>query len=129
MGLSKTFSLNNTSTQVMAKQLVPRKGERKRFVGEATVRPLADSVPLPVSVLDMGDCGLSVFATRSLPKGTLVEVSFPVQGPALQAGLDKREGRIVRGAANADGSVMGIALSRPWEEHELKSLLTHWVRN
>ena len=110
------------------KKLIPRKFERKRFVGEAAVRPLLGGAPLSAQVLDLAQSGLAMFACQGLPTGQLVELTFRVAEPAARAGLDKRAGRVVRSRAHPDGNVMGIAFAQPLEEDELKLLEANWVR-
>ena len=56
------------------KRLVPRDYERKRFIGEAVVRPLVQGQPLSARVLNLGQSGLALFTERGLTKGQLVEL-------------------------------------------------------
>jgi hypothetical protein len=111
------------------KQLIPRKFERKRCVGEARVRQLPDGPSLAAQVLDLGQSGLALFVDQSLAKGQLVEVMFRVGQPAAKRGLDKRVGRVVRSRANSDGNVAGIAFSEPLDEDEFRLLEKNWIRS
>ena len=111
------------------KQLIPRKFERKRCVGEARVRQLPGGPAQGAQVLDLGQSGLSMFVDQSLAKGQLVEIQFRVAPPAAGRGLDKRAGRVVRSRANSEGNVAGIAFCEPLEEDELRLLEQHWIRS
>jgi hypothetical protein len=110
------------------KTLIPRQFERKRFVGEITLRALPAGAPLGALAFDLGQSGLALFTNQSLAKGQLVEVTFPTAKPAIQAGLDKRAGRVVRSRANTDGNIVGVAFAEPFTADELRLLETHWVR-
>ena len=111
------------------KQLIPRKFERKRLVGDALVRPLPGGVPRPAQIFDLGQSGLALFLGQSLATGQLVEVTFRVGQPAVQAGLEKRVGNVVRSHANTEGNVVGIAFEQPLESGEMKVLEDNWVRS
>jgi hypothetical protein len=110
-------------------KLTPRKFERKRFVGEVVVRPLLHDTPQPAHVFDLAQSGLAVFVGQSLVAGQSIEVTFPVGQPAVQAGLEKRVGRVVRSRTHPDGNVAGIAFNEPLESGELKVLEANWVRS
>ncbi len=111
------------------KQLIPRKFERKRILGEAVLRPLPNGAPLPAQVLDLAQSGLAIFTGRSLAQGELVEVKFQVRPAAGGGGLDKRDGRVVRSRSLADGNVLGIEFTQPLNADELYQLESHWVRS
>jgi hypothetical protein len=111
------------------RRLVPRKFERKQFIGEATVRPLSEGAPLGARVLNLGQSGVALFTRRSLPTGQLVEVTFRVGRTAIQVGIDKRDGRVIRGLSLADGNILGIAFARPLKADELAILEANWVRS
>jgi hypothetical protein len=111
------------------KQLIPRKFERKRFVGDAVLRPLAHGAPMAAQVFDLAQSGLAAFVGQSLPVGQLVEVTFRVGQPAVQVGLEKRAGRVVRNRAHPDGNVVGIAFAEPLQPGELQILESNWVRS
>ncbi len=111
------------------KRLVPRKYERKRFLGEAVVRPLIEGSPLRTRVINLAQSGLALFANRSLETGQLVEITFRVGRPALRLGLNKRDGRVVRSRALPEGNILGIAFGRPLKVDELKILEANWVRS
>ena len=110
------------------KKLIPRKFERKRFVGEAAVRPLTGGVSMSAQVLNLAQSGLAMFVSHGLPTGQLVELTFRVTEPATRAGLDKREGRVVRSQANPDGNVIGIVFTQRLETNEMQLLEENWVR-
>jgi hypothetical protein len=113
----------------MVKRLIPRKFERTRFVGEAVVRPLLDGAPISVHVLDLGQSGLAMYASQALAMGQSVEITFPVTQSAVQMGLDKRVGRVVRSRAHPDGNVVGVYFAQPLRADEMKVLETSWVRS
>jgi hypothetical protein len=111
------------------KRLISRKFERKRFVRQATVRPLQEGTPFSAQVLDFGQSGLAMFAIQCLPTGQLVEIMFCVTQPEGHVGLDKRVGRVVRSRAHPDGNVMGIAFAQPLGADEMKFIEANWVRS
>jgi hypothetical protein len=111
------------------KRLIPRKFERKRLVGQASLRTVPEGRPVRVEVLDLGQSGLALFASHCLPNEQLVEIQFPLVKSVARAQLPTHAGRVVRGRANPDGNIMAIEFSKPLAEEELKYLETHWMRS
>jgi hypothetical protein len=109
-------------------KLVPRKFERNRCSVQAVVRPQAGGSSLRVEVLNLGQGGLASSASRGLPMGAAVEVVFSVSQAAVEAGLDKREGRVVDNRILRSGNLLRIAFIRPLEAAELELLQASWVR-
>jgi hypothetical protein len=111
------------------KQLIPRKFERKRLVGEVLVRRLPDGPTQSGQVLDLGQSGLSMYVSQCLPTGQLVEVVFRVSRDANQVGLVQHTGRVVRSRAHPDGNVLGLVFAQPLTDDEFTLLETRWVRS
>ena len=111
------------------KQLIPRKFERKRCVGEAVVRALPAGPAQSAQVLDLGCSGLALFVGQGMAKGQAVEITFRINAAAAARGLDKRMGQVVRSRANPDGNVVGVSFSEPFAEEELRLLDQNWIRS
>jgi len=104
------------------KQLTPRKFERNRCLGQASVRPLPGDTSFRAEVLNLGQGGMGLFSNRFLEVGRQIEVTLQVRGKTVAADVATRDGRIAAAKVLPDGNIMGIAFSRPLSAAELKSL-------
>jgi len=104
------------------KQLTPRKFERRRCLGHASVRPVPGETSFRAEVLNLGQGGLGLFSSRFLEVGRQIEVTLQVGGKTVTADVATRDGRIAAAKVLPDGNIMGIAFARPLTVAELKML-------
>lgn len=106
------------------KQIAQRRFERKRFLGDALVRPLLGGSQFAAHVLDIGQSGVSLFASQFLAVGQPVELVLRLPAGAACPGDLQRDGRVAFARVELDGNIMGIAFARTLSTEDLQALET-----
>jgi hypothetical protein len=105
------------------KQLVPRKFERRRLLGELLVRPLPGNARFGASAINLNPGGIALFSNRGLSVGQSVELFFG--GPATPTPDDgKVVGRVAYVSVQTEGNLIGIAFAGVLGTDEMRALET-----
>jgi PilZ domain-containing protein len=107
------------------RQLVPRRYERQRFLGDVLIRSLWEGGSFTANLLDLGRRGAALFTGRFLGVGQPVELALRTGGSVNAPGGPKLVGRVVYARAEPEGNIMGIAFDRVLSTQELNTLETH----
>jgi PilZ domain len=104
------------------KQLVPRKFERRRSLGELLVRPLPGNARFGANAINLNPGGVALFSSRGLSVGQSVELFFG--GVAAKPDDGKVLGRVAYISAQNEGNLIGIAFARVLDAEEMRALET-----
>jgi hypothetical protein len=103
------------------KQLIPRRFERRRFLGDLTVRPLPGESRFEANAINLNQGGLALFSNRSLAVGQPVELLF-AKGTAKD--LPAKGGKVAYVSVQTEGNIIGIAFAQPLSADEMRALET-----
>ena len=112
------------------KQLIPRRFERRRFLGDLIVRPLPGETRFSGNAINLNQGGLALFSNRSLAVGQSVELLF-AKGIARNLPHEAKCGKVAYVSVQTEGNIIGIDFTRPLSADEMRSLETRlgtWVR-
>lgn len=100
------------------KTLTPRKFDRRRYLGDVSVRPLPGGIAFAASALNISRGGLALFSTRFLAAGQAAELVL--SGTDASVAARPIPGRVAYARAESDGNIMGFTFARPLDAEELQ---------
>jgi PilZ domain len=105
------------------KQLIPRRFERRRFLGDLIVRPLPGGSRFEANAINLNQGGVALFSSRSLAVGQSVELLF-AKGLARDLPHEAKSGKVAYVSVQTEGNIIGIAFAQPLSADEMRALET-----
>jgi hypothetical protein len=106
------------------KQLVPRKFERRRFLGDLLVQPLPGNTRFGASAINLNRGGVALYSSRGLSVGQSVELFFGSSATNPTTEEATVLGRVAYISVQTEGNLIGIAFARALDTDEIRALET-----